>query len=290
MKTVELGRTRSRRATSSSASAWACVVAAVVLLLGDQAMAQQPARGTAASVPGEQTAAGLSAATIRMLQHSLIQGGYDVDAADGVWGAKTAAAVREFQKAKGLEPTGRPDSRTLEALGVPSDAAPRTSMRQSHVDDRSPPQVRMRSPADLEPTTIRAIQQALDRHGLQVGAVDGVWGDQTTAAIANFQRARGLPASGQPDAYTLAALGLLPSTPGRGEPWRASRAPGPADLDPASIRLIQRSLKDRGFKVGSVDGIWGHRTTEAVREFQKMQGIDTGSIQITLGCDTVPAG
>ena len=64
-----------------------------------------------------------SAATIRRLQHSLMQGGYNIDAADGVWGPRTAAAVREFQRVKGLPVTGRADSQTLAALGVSADGA-----------------------------------------------------------------------------------------------------------------------------------------------------------------------
>src|SRR4051794_15884066 len=52
----------------------------------------------------------LPPATIRMLQHSLMQGGYAVDSTDGVWGPRTAAAVREFQRVKGLQATGRPDA------------------------------------------------------------------------------------------------------------------------------------------------------------------------------------
>jgi len=232
--------------------------------------AADQARAASADVRTEAQASRLSTATVRMVQHSLIQGGYAVDAADGIWGPKTAAALREFQRAKGLEATGRPDSKTLAALGVPLDGTSASMQR----DDTAAPPVSTRSPSDLNAATIRSIQQALDDRGLQTGPVDGVWGERTTEAIANLQRAHGMPASGELDAYTLSLLGLLPNGGKPVEPWRTSRAPGPSDLDPAAIRLIQRSLGEQGHSTGAVDGIWGKRTEEALRDFQRRQGLE----------------
>lgn len=230
-------------------------IVACGLLAGNPAAAQSPA-------PGE-----LPPSTIRMLQHSLMQGGYAVDSADGVWGPRTASALREFQRVKGLQPTGRPDPQTLTALGVPSGHGPGAA------GDKLP-QVRSRTPADLGPATIRAIQQALDKQGLQAGPVDGVWGERTVSAIGNLQRARGMAASGELDAHTLAALGFLPAATERTAPRRPGQVPGPADLDPAAIRMIQQSLGQRGFLSGAADGVWGDNTVGALRAFQRAQGIE----------------
>jgi len=223
------------------------------LLAGSPSAAQTPAPDA------------LPSSTVRMLQHSLMQGGYAVDAADGVWGPKTAAALREFQRVKGLQPTGRPDPQTLTALGVPSGPGA--------TGDRMP-QVRSRTPADLGTATIRAIQQALDKQGLQAGPVDGVWGERTVSAIGNLQRARGMPASGELDAHTLAVLGFLPAAAERTAPRRPGQALGPADLDPAAIRMIQQSLGQRGFLSGTADGVWGDNTVGAMRAFQRAQGME----------------
>jgi len=209
---------------------------------------------------------GLPSSTVRMVQHSLMQGGYAVDAADGVWGSKTAAALREFQRVKGLQPTGRPDPQTLTALGVPSGPG-------AGAGDRMP-QVRSRTPADLGPATIRAIQQALDKQGLQAGPVDGVWGERTVSAIGNLQRARGMPASGELDAHTLAVLGFLPAAAERTAPRRPGQVLGPGDLDPAAIRMIQQALSQRGVLSGAADGVWGDNTIGAMRTFQRAQGIE----------------
>ena len=243
------------------------VILVAGLLVAEPAAAQQTP--TAAQV-----ARNLSPATIRMLQHSLIQGGYAVDAADGVWGPKTETAVREFQRAKGMQATGRPDPDTLTALGVTGNAATRPGMQSGAPSADNFPPVRQRTPADLDRATIRAIQQALDKQGLQVGSVDGVWGERTAAAIGNLQRARGMPASGELDAHTLAALGLLPGGADRLPASRSGQALGAADLDPAAIRMIQQSLNQRGFEIGTPDGVWGDKTVRAMRDFQRTQGIE----------------
>jgi peptidoglycan hydrolase-like protein with peptidoglycan-binding domain len=261
----EAGTGTVRSAWSSARALGTAALAALALIAGQPGSAQaQPARE---SVPGPGE---LSPATIRMLQHSLIQGGYAINAADGVWGPQTSAAVREFQRMKGLKQTGQADAATLEALGVTADGRPRPA-----ADARNAaPEIRTRRPEDLHPATIKAIQQALDKQGFKVGAADGVWGQRTESAIGNFQRARSMPASGELDAHTLAALGLLPAGTERPVPRRAGEPLGAADLDPAAIRIIQQALNSTGYEVGSPDGVWGDRTVRALRDFQRAQGIE----------------
>ncbi|HEX5513970.1 MAG TPA: peptidoglycan-binding domain-containing protein [Gammaproteobacteria bacterium] len=60
----------------------------------------------------------------------------------------------------------------------------------------------------INPATVRQVQQALSRLGYDVGAVDGRWSEQTSAAVRNFQQGQGLEPSGQLDTRTLGALGL----------------------------------------------------------------------------------
>jgi peptidoglycan hydrolase-like protein with peptidoglycan-binding domain len=254
-------------------------VVAIALLIATANLAAQTLPGKPEPMPRASPPAGdppaprargvdadrLSPATIRRVQHSLMQGGYDVDAADGRWGPRTSAAVREFQRVKGLPVNGRADERTLAALGVTADG--------SGAADVPGPTVRQWTPRDLPRDTVLAIQRALDQQGLKAGPIDGVWGERTTAAISNLQRARGMPASGEPDAYTLTLLGLLPGGSTRAEQWRGGEPLTPARLDPAAIRLIQQALGRNGYDV-TVDGSWGDRTERALREFQRMQGIE----------------
>ena len=59
----------------------------------------------------------ISAIGLRQVQTALIQKGHKEIAADGKWSDGVAAAVKKFQEAQKLEPTGSLNMRTLRALG-----------------------------------------------------------------------------------------------------------------------------------------------------------------------------
>jgi surface antigen len=69
-------------------------------------------------------AASLSPDTIIKVQQRLRELGFYVrDNIDGKWGPRTAAAVGNFQRSKGLKPTGQLDLETLSALDLPTNAS-----------------------------------------------------------------------------------------------------------------------------------------------------------------------
>ena len=55
---------------------------------------------------------------------------------------------------------------------------------------------------------VRSAQQALNNQGYNAGTVDGIMGPHTQDAIRKFQSAKGMEATGQLDAATVAALGI----------------------------------------------------------------------------------
>jgi hypothetical protein len=57
-------------------------------------------------------------ATVEQVQKKLQELGYDPGPADGLWGKKTEAAVKKFQKDHGLAVTGKLDEDTKEKLGL----------------------------------------------------------------------------------------------------------------------------------------------------------------------------
>lgn len=59
----------------------------------------------------------LSTSQILSIQKALIAKGYKIKA-DGTWGKQTESALMKFQKANGITPTGYPDAKTLQALGI----------------------------------------------------------------------------------------------------------------------------------------------------------------------------
>lgn len=78
---------------------------------GSQTLKQDQAQGE-----GAEPTVGPS--TVRQVQQALNQKGYDPGNVDGRWGEETSSAVRNFQQAQGLEPTGELNMRTLSALGI----------------------------------------------------------------------------------------------------------------------------------------------------------------------------
>jgi hypothetical protein len=63
-----------------------------------------------------QSARTLSSGFIKSLQHELKRAGYDPGVVDGKMGPSTRGALRRFQEAHGLSPTGDPDIPTLTKL------------------------------------------------------------------------------------------------------------------------------------------------------------------------------
>jgi peptidoglycan hydrolase-like protein with peptidoglycan-binding domain len=63
-------------------------------------------------------AGGAGRAQVTAVQEALKDKGHDPGRIDGIVGPRTRAALRDFQKAEGLEPTGRTDAETLTALGI----------------------------------------------------------------------------------------------------------------------------------------------------------------------------
>ena len=55
---------------------------------------------------------------VRRVQERLAAAGFDPGPADGIAGPRTRAALRAFQEARGLDPTGEPDGPTLTELGA----------------------------------------------------------------------------------------------------------------------------------------------------------------------------
>ena len=57
---------------------------------------------------------------------------------------------------------------------------------------------------------VRRVQERLHQLGFDAGPVNGEFGEKTQAALAQFQLANLLPASGMPDAKTVLELGVEP--------------------------------------------------------------------------------
>jgi putative peptidoglycan binding protein len=73
------------------------------------------------------------------IQSALGRGGYYRTEPTGKWDALTQEALREFQKANGLPPTGKLDALSLQRMGLGSDVAGVSAPKQSTATNRLMP-------------------------------------------------------------------------------------------------------------------------------------------------------
>jgi peptidoglycan hydrolase-like protein with peptidoglycan-binding domain len=80
------------------------------------------------------------------------------------------------------------------------------------------------APMRVGNSEVRHIQQKLDQQGFRAGREDGMIGPETTAALRDFQKKKGLRVTGRADQQTLRALGVNMS--GQNRPGYASSKKG----------------------------------------------------------------
>jgi peptidoglycan hydrolase-like protein with peptidoglycan-binding domain len=108
---------------------------------------------------------------------------------------------------------------------------------------------------------VRTLQHLLRAHGKHV-AVDGIFGQQTEAAVRAFQGSRGLAADGIVGRHTWSALIVIVRRGSRGQ----------------AVRGVQEEFQFRNLSGDpsqgvQIDGIFGPQTEAAVRDFQDALGI-----------------
>ena len=113
---------------------------------------------------------------------------------------------------------------------------------------------------------VAALQVALRSHGLYTGAVDGLSGPMTRAAVLRFQRRNGIRATGKVGMATRCKLGKL------GTPLLGQRqlTRGRVGWDVASLEFRLRAY---GLPAKRVDGRFDAATAAALRRFQRSHGL-----------------
>ena len=130
---------------------------------------------------------GCTGDAVKTLQDKLNALGYNSGSVDGIFGAKTYAAVTAFQKANGLGVDGIVGKLTWGKLYGVSPAMP---VETTTVVGR--PTVSYGSRGDA----VRKLQELLNALDYDCGSVDGIFGSKTKAAVLAFQKANGLAADG----------------------------------------------------------------------------------------------
>ena len=94
------------------------------------------------------------------------------------------------------------------ALAAPLGAAARNPLTSLHPEDMLPNDAAPLATPDVHAPFISRVQERLKLLGFDAGTVNGDFGAKTQSALAQFQLANILPASGQLDDATLEALGV----------------------------------------------------------------------------------
>ena len=225
-------------------------------------------------------AVGASGDAVWSVQQALINSGFAVKGgADGKFGLATTIALGKFQTAKGLTVTKVVDEATAIALGMlnapkPVVVASAKTVTAAAVVNSSFPKLGDRS------ETVKAIQTVLikDSIGL-VGGADGRFGAGTSAAIAEYQKRRGLNITGSMDDATNAVMFAAPvAAP---SPVAVAATAMTFETLPARgqsgdlVRALQNALIANGTEVkGGADGVFGVATTVALGNFQTTRALN----------------
>lgn len=170
---------------------------------------------------------------IAQIQHALKNFGYDPGVIDGNLGKNTRKAIKEFQVAKGISPTGKIDSRTyfelLENPRIETKENKNTVLAEKQKADlefknniqentaskenkiiENPPEitVQLQPKAAIQNNRfvkknktdkrvdLKYFQSLLKRLGFYKGKIDGIAGKNMRLAIKKYQKTRGLKADG----------------------------------------------------------------------------------------------
>lgn len=138
---------------------------------------------------------------VRVLQRALAEEGFDPGVVDGIYGYRTARAVRKFQSDRGLPEDGIVGPATWRLLGkepAGKELRKRTLRGTLH--------------GATSGEDVVEAQRALADAGFNPGDIDGVYGPRTAEAVRRFQSENGLAADGVVEAATWSALS--PPRPG----------------------------------------------------------------------------
>ena len=187
----------------------------------------------------------------------------------------------------GNQSAGAPANQTPGAPGNQTPGAPGNQTPARPAEPPPPPG----TPLYISPGVVQVVQEKLLSLGHPVPTTSGAWGDNSAAALAQFQRKQGLDPGGDLDELTLHALGmpqvLVGEIPQGGDrPVSASAAASggaPLAASPRLVRVIQNKMTQAGFPTHNVFGIWMTATDNSPRNFQKAKGLDiTNTLDLRL--------
>ncbi|MCM1410154.1 MAG: peptidoglycan-binding protein [Lachnospiraceae bacterium] len=125
---------------------------------------------------------------------------------------------------------------------------------------------------------VKVLQQNLTTLGYDTKGTDGIFGNDTEAAVIAFQKAYSLTADGKAGPATQSAIAKALDYHNKGILTVGSRG--------AKVSELQRNLTKLGYDTKGTDGIFGSNTKSAVIAFQRDHGLSQDGM---AGKDTLNA-
>lgn len=130
---------------------------------------------------------------------------------DGLYDTDTRAAVLEFQRTRGLEPSSNVDKETWDAIYDEYRAIKRANTRErtpSFFPDHTPSYVARMGEKSSFVAIVQLMLRELSADFDEIGelAIDGIYGKATADAVSAFQRASLLEVTGEVDLETYNRL------------------------------------------------------------------------------------
>jgi len=212
---------------------------------------------------------GSRGSAVKSLQQDLNTLGYNCGTPDGIYGGNTVSAVKSFQRACNLSADGIAGSNTLSKINELIDnGAGQGDTPSSPSSPSGPTLLKYGSRGE----GVRALQEKLNALGYHCGTPDGIFGSGTVSAVKSFQRDHGLSVDGIAGSRTLDAI--------NGSEPAENTQPDSSDYSllkrgsrGSDVKRLQQRLNDLNYGCGTADGIYGGGTEEAVRKFQRVNGL-----------------
>ncbi len=237
---------------------------------------------------------------VKELQNALKKAGFDPNGVDGRFGAGTQRAVIAFQKASGLKADGLAGRKTLELVYAQADRGGSESSDSSG-NSSAGGFVRILRKG-YTGVDVTEVQQRLKELNYYAGALDGVYGTGSMAAVQAFQKRNGLTTDGLTGAVTYQKLmsSGAKSAGGSAEPEETqpntdapSSSTAYVTLRPGTtgdaVRKLQKALAKLNYDV-TADGSYGDGTREAVKAFQKRNALEADGVAGALTQATLFGG
>jgi len=249
-------------------------------------------------MPSSTVKSGSSGEDAKNVQNRLKELGYYRGEVDGEFGRASVNALKSFQTNNGLTSDGVAGKTTYKVL-YSSAAIPFT------VETPTPEVIPTATPSPTPTSStwktlregmsgndVKQLQENLIQLGYLSGKPDGKYGAETTAAVKAFQKANKLTADGVAGPATQKAI--YSGTSKAAPTAKPTATPKPDNNNSssnttitgtlkkgstgASVTALQQKLIDLGFLSGKADGVFGSKTAEAVKAFQKANKLTADGI------------